>query len=258
MRQVLFNATCPMCGERCFYYENEFGSKVWFDELGVPWTKHPCFDRHPEHRTTRPKELPEFVLELEPTVHQVFSKRLWQKEKWHFFSVLKSKQDTRRLYPWERPKTINIDVEDHERSIGHFIARHPINNGPFSLISWTDGAFFAIQNDAAETRQVFPVTWRSKTFDCVGNAHAQRVADCFRQVLLEAKMISDPKDRLYLADQLYDQTDLPIDTIAFLARAPMIEVIKISNGDAKPAYVKNLGKVRRVAAAIADCLYEKL
>lgn len=36
------NARCPVCGAQVFYYCNEFGSSVFFDELGPPWTKHPC------------------------------------------------------------------------------------------------------------------------------------------------------------------------------------------------------------------------
>ncbi|HTN00570.1 MAG TPA: hypothetical protein VL132_01770 [Planctomycetaceae bacterium] len=27
-----------------FYYQNEHGSRVFFDELGPPWPKHPCTD----------------------------------------------------------------------------------------------------------------------------------------------------------------------------------------------------------------------
>lgn len=37
------NSTCPICGERVFYYENSHGSKVWFDDLGPPWPIHGCF-----------------------------------------------------------------------------------------------------------------------------------------------------------------------------------------------------------------------
>lgn len=43
-RYVLPNATCPVCGAPVFFYQNEFGSKVFFDELGPPWPKHPCTD----------------------------------------------------------------------------------------------------------------------------------------------------------------------------------------------------------------------
>lgn len=38
------NAKCPVCGAEVFFYQNEFGSRVFFDELGVPWSKHPCTD----------------------------------------------------------------------------------------------------------------------------------------------------------------------------------------------------------------------
>lgn len=38
------NAECPVCGDRVFFYQNRFGSRVFFDELGPPWPKHPCTD----------------------------------------------------------------------------------------------------------------------------------------------------------------------------------------------------------------------
>jgi hypothetical protein len=36
------NATCPVCGEQVYFYSNDHGSRVYFDELGPPWTKHGC------------------------------------------------------------------------------------------------------------------------------------------------------------------------------------------------------------------------
>jgi hypothetical protein len=38
------NATCPVCGDGVYFYANQFGSRVYFDELGPPWPKHPCTD----------------------------------------------------------------------------------------------------------------------------------------------------------------------------------------------------------------------
>jgi hypothetical protein len=38
------NADCPVCGEQVFFYQNASGSRVFFDELGPPWPKHPCTD----------------------------------------------------------------------------------------------------------------------------------------------------------------------------------------------------------------------
>jgi len=38
------NALCPVCGEQVFYYQNEHGSRVFFDDLWPDWPKHPCTD----------------------------------------------------------------------------------------------------------------------------------------------------------------------------------------------------------------------
>lgn len=38
------NANCPECNDPVFFYQNERGSRVFFDELGPPWPKHPCTD----------------------------------------------------------------------------------------------------------------------------------------------------------------------------------------------------------------------
>jgi hypothetical protein len=39
------NATCPVCKAGVFFYANSDGSRVFFDDLGPPWPKHPCTDR---------------------------------------------------------------------------------------------------------------------------------------------------------------------------------------------------------------------
>jgi hypothetical protein len=36
------NAICPVCGASVFYYQSPNGGRVFFDELGPPWPKHPC------------------------------------------------------------------------------------------------------------------------------------------------------------------------------------------------------------------------
>jgi hypothetical protein len=38
------NARCPVCGASVFFYQNEYGSRVFFDSLGFDWPKHPCTD----------------------------------------------------------------------------------------------------------------------------------------------------------------------------------------------------------------------
>lgn len=38
----LTKTKCPVCSLTCYFYQNEFGSRVYFDEIGGPWAKHPC------------------------------------------------------------------------------------------------------------------------------------------------------------------------------------------------------------------------
>lgn len=38
------NARCPVCGEAVFFYRSPYDGRVFFDELGPPWPKHPCTD----------------------------------------------------------------------------------------------------------------------------------------------------------------------------------------------------------------------
>lgn len=43
------NARCPECGVAVFFYQSPYGGRVFFDDLGPPWPKHPCTD-HPAVR----------------------------------------------------------------------------------------------------------------------------------------------------------------------------------------------------------------
>ena len=38
------NAKCPVCGSRVYFYQSPDGGRVFFDDLGPPWPKHPCTD----------------------------------------------------------------------------------------------------------------------------------------------------------------------------------------------------------------------
>lgn len=38
------NARCPRCGQPVWFFRNPNGGCAYFEELGVPWPKHPCMD----------------------------------------------------------------------------------------------------------------------------------------------------------------------------------------------------------------------
>jgi hypothetical protein len=44
---VCHKTQCPYCGQKVYFVRHNNGA-VWFDELGKPWDKHPCFLDKPE------------------------------------------------------------------------------------------------------------------------------------------------------------------------------------------------------------------
>ncbi len=76
------NACCPVCRDRVFFYRSPFDGRVFFDELGPPWPKHPCTDNSTQH----------FPLALSTTPAPETSrlKAEWQREGWKPFRCRKS------------------------------------------------------------------------------------------------------------------------------------------------------------------------
>lgn len=71
------NASCPVCGEPVFFYQSASGGKVFFDELGPPWPKHPCTN-NPSAKLPTPK----YLFQTE-----VIRPYIWQKAGWVPFVV---------------------------------------------------------------------------------------------------------------------------------------------------------------------------
>ena len=41
------NTPCPVCGALVFFYQSPYGGRVFFNDLGPPWSKHGCTDNSP-------------------------------------------------------------------------------------------------------------------------------------------------------------------------------------------------------------------
>lgn len=44
------NSMCPICGASVYFFQSTYGGRVYFDDIGAPWPKHPCFDTKPINR----------------------------------------------------------------------------------------------------------------------------------------------------------------------------------------------------------------
>lgn len=45
---LVFNIRCPGCAKSVFFYQNEHGSRVFFESLGKPWPRHHCINWQPK------------------------------------------------------------------------------------------------------------------------------------------------------------------------------------------------------------------
>ena len=93
------NARCPVCGDVVFFYQSPDGGRVFFDELGPPWPKHPCTDRGSvPARVGSSVKLP---VEHSPS---------WKQEGWDPFIVSRVTHRNRFIFEikgeWRRSSTI--------------------------------------------------------------------------------------------------------------------------------------------------------
>lgn len=73
------NASCPVCGAGVYFYQSPNGGRVFFDEPGPPWPKHPCTD-NPKN----PVSAPQFRTISGTNRSNVYT---WQKDGWTPFIV---------------------------------------------------------------------------------------------------------------------------------------------------------------------------
>ncbi len=96
---IIPNARCPVCYGFVFFYRSPHGGAVFFDELGPPWTKHPCTDgstnstyRNASTLATAPRDVPK-------------QNWPWQKENWIPILI----ESVNREGEWSKLKATRVD-----------------------------------------------------------------------------------------------------------------------------------------------------
>ena len=87
------NARCPVCGAPVYFYDSGYGGRVFFDELGPPWPKHPCTATQP------PKELSRIDLVRLPGDQTATKTPNWLQQGWAPFAcqVIESLTSSSRI-----------------------------------------------------------------------------------------------------------------------------------------------------------------
>lgn len=95
------NAVCPVCGASVYFYQSPFGGRVFFDDLGPPWPKHPCTSTEfTSWRHQKPQK-----------INLMVRKPQWKRDGWiplHIKSVTREDE-------WWVVKAVRIDTRDFVR-----------------------------------------------------------------------------------------------------------------------------------------------
>src|SRR5260221_9367601 len=96
------NASCPVCGASVFFYQSPHNGRVFFDELGPPWPKHPCTD-NPQLSVYTPRE-------PRPVADRRAEREPAARYKWILMRDL-------RLKPGAKVSTVSGGVEPEEQRL---------------------------------------------------------------------------------------------------------------------------------------------
>jgi hypothetical protein len=78
------NAKCPVCSASVYFYRSEFGGRVFFDNLGPPWPKHPCTSSQAAHQHAHDRPIDRATLDKPAREEWNTS---WQSNEWEPFII---------------------------------------------------------------------------------------------------------------------------------------------------------------------------
>jgi hypothetical protein len=58
------NAHCPNCHKTVAYYQNSYGSKVYFNQVGWPWEKHDCMNLQNSDKEDKKTRITGYIVQL--------------------------------------------------------------------------------------------------------------------------------------------------------------------------------------------------
>ena len=104
------NAKCPVCEAAVFFYQCH-GGRVFFDELGPPWPKHPCTSRTSE-RVYVDSDTDLLPLIVEEPESKATTVPQWQREGWEAFHCISVSRAHRYSYHEHCIKGILLSTGD--------------------------------------------------------------------------------------------------------------------------------------------------
>lgn len=201
------NAVCPICGASVFFYQSPNGGRVFFDDLGPPWPKHPCTDnprvsdskllRPAIERGSRPNTPPWIAEGWQPFAFSRNAKGefdLHHVEDWIILERRKKDNRKLRCITFEQ----GSDLETIRAMRFAFIRELPPSRGVYEVSMWTDfGEVRRVGYVNATLRETLTIYIKA----CSGDEESKLKLAKF---LLSQKLF---KAAFYWLDQLIEQAE---------------------------------------------------
>jgi hypothetical protein len=237
------NAKCPVCGDAVYFYANEHGSRVFFDDLGPPWAKHPCTDnpREPVSPRGAPTRRTRGMMQELITAaniaglfkNKVFGRRI--PKEWTLLLVVAVDREgiestvTAEFLDSQSAETTQFKCRSAEPVLepGDFVNMKGseisfVHKATLIPITFVDGAMIVIPEKTADPLSPPPPAIPPKAKSKLVFPKLKRAADYSREPMTEAEMVHFNSDAVGLG-QLFaklepvvkayarDQTRKPVD-----------------------------------------------
>jgi hypothetical protein len=258
------NAKCPVCGDAVYFYANEHGSRVFFDDLGPPWPKHPCTDNPREPvsprgaPTRRTRGMMQELISAANTAglfrNKVFGRRI--PEEWSLLLVVDVGRDgientvTAEFLDSQSGETTQFKCRSDEQVLepGDFVNMKGneisfVHKATLIPVTFVDGAMIVIPEKPAEPLPppLPPPAVSPKAKPKLMFPKLKRAADYSRAPLTEAEMVHFNSDAVGLGAlfaklepivKAYarDQTRKPVDVSLRLNAEGTWALIPIAKG----------------------------
>lgn len=239
------NATCPVCAAPVYFYQSPDGGRVFFDDLGPPWPKHPCTNRREQQVLKLVERAPIPAVESKRSGTDSLS---WQKTEWEpllWVTLQKSSQRVTRVCGQTSLKSFRLYVP--------YVNFHQF--APWFIQRCVDGATYVTTVCSASARSNKLIHIELPAFETENLAIAYVTNHIFgsgvrmrvRGTSSKASLGKESQDQIPSGE---NRTEAPVANSVLLAHA--------SNEKEVLALLKNLHVVLRKDVPLADDVERQL
>lgn len=187
------NSKCPVCGDSVFFYESPYGGRVFFDDLGPPWPKHPCTDNRPYREFTAGDS--------------------WIRSGWRFLREVSIDASDNRQYVLagkDNSRRYQFRFLSSELALAELVSIRPITSGVFELsmvefikesnewIEWRGHAYTSIKENSLPLSKITLNSLPTSIRDVVKNSSNSPKVKQQKKIVFSTSLFQSPDGQFFI------------------------------------------------------------